>query len=112
MISLEDLRGRTTLSVPEAGQLLGLGRDSAYAAVERGELTALRVGRRLVCPTYVVLHSLGWPDELIARTLGIDLDAPAPEHTDGAPGTGTPPATVHVLAQKTGDPVHGAPDAS
>lgn len=37
-----------TLTVPEAGKLLGLGRDGAYQAVARGELPVLRFGRRMV----------------------------------------------------------------
>jgi excisionase family DNA binding protein len=41
---------RLTLSVDEAAQLLGLSRTSAYEAVHRGELPAIRVGRRLLVP--------------------------------------------------------------
>ncbi|WP_208542859.1 helix-turn-helix domain-containing protein [Nocardioides euryhalodurans] len=40
-----------TLTVPEAGTLLGLGRDASYAAANRGELPVLRIGRRLLVPT-------------------------------------------------------------
>ena len=39
-----------TLTVPEAGELLGLGRDAAYEAVKRGDLPVLRFGRRLLVP--------------------------------------------------------------
>lgn len=38
------------ISVPEAARLLGLGRNSVYEAVRRGEVPAVRVGRRLVVP--------------------------------------------------------------
>lgn len=70
-----DLRGRLTLTVPEAGRLLwGLGRDASYAAAERGEIPARRHGRRLVVPTHTALHELGWSDDLIARALGLDLE--------------------------------------
>jgi excisionase family DNA binding protein len=41
---------RLTLSVEEAAQLLGLSRTSAYEAVHRGDLPAIRVGRRLLVP--------------------------------------------------------------
>jgi excisionase family DNA binding protein len=34
-----------TLSVPQAGRLLGLGRDAAYAAARRGELPVLYFGK-------------------------------------------------------------------
>ena len=43
-------RDRLALSVPEAGVLLGISRALAYELVARGELPALRLGRRLVIP--------------------------------------------------------------
>lgn len=48
-----------TVSVEEAGELLGISRRSAYRAVERGELPALRVGRLLRVPTPKLLALLG-----------------------------------------------------
>src|SRR6478736_8768542 len=36
--------GRQTLTVEEAAALLGIGRNSAYQAIARGELPALRLG--------------------------------------------------------------------
>ena len=42
--------GHQVLSVPEAGKLLGLGRDASYQAAKRGELPVLRFGKRLVVP--------------------------------------------------------------
>ncbi len=54
---MPDPRDRPTLSVEEAGRWLGLGRSASYAAVERGELPALRVGRRLMVPT-AALHRM------------------------------------------------------
>ena len=39
-----------TVSVPEAGRILGIGRNSAYAGAERGEIPIIRVGKRLVVP--------------------------------------------------------------
>jgi excisionase family DNA binding protein len=48
-----------TVSVEEAGRLLGLSRRSAYRAVERGELPVLRFGRRLLVPTAKLLVMLG-----------------------------------------------------
>jgi len=41
---------RQTLTVEEAATLLGIGRNSAYQAIARGELPALRLGRRLLVP--------------------------------------------------------------
>lgn len=39
-----------TLSVPEAGRRLGLGKNLAYEAAKRGELPVLRFGRKLRVP--------------------------------------------------------------
>ncbi len=41
---------RLTLNVPEAGQLLGLGRVASYEAVHRGELPVIKIGKRLLVP--------------------------------------------------------------
>lgn len=43
---------RPTLTVwPEAGQILGLSKASAYHAAQTGEIPTIRIGRRLVVPT-------------------------------------------------------------
>ena len=40
-----------TISVPEAGRIyLGIGRDSSYEAVKRGDIPTIRIGRRLLVP--------------------------------------------------------------
>jgi excisionase family DNA binding protein len=39
-----------TMSVPEAGRVLGLGRNAAYDAARRGEIPVLRFGRKLRVP--------------------------------------------------------------
>jgi excisionase family DNA binding protein len=41
---------RLTWTVSEVAILLGISRNTAYEAVRRGELPAIRVGRRLVIP--------------------------------------------------------------
>ena len=41
---------RLTLTVDEAGRLLGISRALAYELVARGELPSLRLGRRIVIP--------------------------------------------------------------
>jgi excisionase family DNA binding protein len=40
-----------TISVARAAAVLGIGLRSAYAAVERGEMPAIRVGRSVRIPT-------------------------------------------------------------
>ena len=41
---------RRTITVSEAAQLLGISRNAAYAAVHRGEIPSIRLGRRYVVP--------------------------------------------------------------
>ncbi len=41
---------RETLSVENAGKILGLGRNKAYEAVQRGEIPSLRFGGKIVVP--------------------------------------------------------------
>jgi hypothetical protein len=47
-----------TISVPEAGRLLGLSRNGAYAAASRGEIPVIRLGRKLVVPTVPIVQML------------------------------------------------------
>lgn len=39
-----------TLTVTECAKRLGIGRNSAYEAVSRGEIPVIRVGKRLLVP--------------------------------------------------------------
>lgn len=48
-----------TISVPEAGRRLGLGRDAAYAAASRGEIPTIQFGRRLVVPVPLLMALVG-----------------------------------------------------
>jgi excisionase family DNA binding protein len=41
---------RQTVSIPEFGRILGVGRNSAYKAVQRGEVRAIKIGGRMVIP--------------------------------------------------------------
>lgn len=50
-----------TLTVPQAGSLLGIGRDAAYRAAADGTIPTLRLGRRLVVPTAKLAALLGIP---------------------------------------------------
>jgi len=54
-----------TLSVAEAGRLLGLGRNSSYKAARRGELPTLRIGGRILVPREALermLRETGTPE--------------------------------------------------
>ena len=52
---------RLTVSVPEAGRLLGIGRGLAYELARSGELPVLKLGRRLVVPRAQLLALLSAP---------------------------------------------------
>jgi excisionase family DNA binding protein len=41
---------RQTLTVEDFGRVIGIGRNGAYAAVQRGEVRAVKIGRRLLIP--------------------------------------------------------------
>ncbi|WP_082649748.1 helix-turn-helix domain-containing protein [Bradyrhizobium lablabi] len=41
---------RLVYSVPEAGAMLGLTRNNAYKAAERGELPTIRIGKLIRVP--------------------------------------------------------------
>lgn len=60
---------RQTFTVEEAATLLGIGRNSAYQAIARGELPALRLGRRLLVPRAALERHL-------AESGAVERDAP------------------------------------
>jgi excisionase family DNA binding protein len=49
---------KRTISVPEAGKILGIGRNAAYEAARRGELPVLKFGKRLVVPVAALQRKL------------------------------------------------------
>jgi excisionase family DNA binding protein len=53
-----DVPPRPTLSVEEAGALLGISRGAAYEGVRAGEIPSIRIGRRIVVPTAAVRRML------------------------------------------------------
>lgn len=63
------VRERATISVEEAGRLVGIGRALAYEAAGRGELGgAIRIGRRLIVPVAPLAAQLGLTvSEALAR---------------------------------------------
>jgi excisionase family DNA binding protein len=42
--------GKLTLTVDETAKILGIGRNSAYEAVARGEIPVIKIGKRLLVP--------------------------------------------------------------
>lgn len=59
---LKDYAEKKTLTVEEAGQMLGLSRTAAYQAVWKGEIPSLRIGRRLLVPIAKLNEMLGIKD--------------------------------------------------
>jgi excisionase family DNA binding protein len=58
--SKKEDRGRPeTYSVPEAGRIVGLGKNASYDAAHRGELPVLRFGRILRVPRAALERMLG-----------------------------------------------------
>jgi excisionase family DNA binding protein len=47
-----------TMTVEEAGKLLGIGRSSAYGAIRRGELPFLKIGRRVLVPRSALFRKI------------------------------------------------------
>lgn len=39
-----------TMTVPEAAEILGISRNAGYEAAARGDIPAIRIGKRLVVP--------------------------------------------------------------
>lgn len=48
-----------TMTVEEAGRLLGISRRSAYRAAAAGHLPIIRLGRRMLVPTAKLHNMLG-----------------------------------------------------
>jgi excisionase family DNA binding protein len=46
------LQDRLTVTVEEAGVMLGVSRSHAYELVRQGELPSVRLGRRIVVPVH------------------------------------------------------------
>lgn len=56
---LPDPRQTPTVTVIEAGEILGIGKQTAYSAASHGDIPTLRLGRRLVVPTAKLARLLG-----------------------------------------------------
>ena len=57
-LTLAELSQRPTITVPEAADILGISRESAYKAARAGELPVLMLGRRMVVPTAPLVRLL------------------------------------------------------
>jgi hypothetical protein len=51
------------LSIPEAGEMVGLSRNGSYEAARRGEIPTLRFGAKKIVPRALWLRKLGLADD-------------------------------------------------
>jgi excisionase family DNA binding protein len=76
---------RLVYTVPEAGRLLGLGRNAAYDAAKRGDIPTLRIGRLLLVPKIPFHRMLGMTGTVTATPTEM-TDAGAKLPTAGVKG--------------------------
>ncbi|TFD13853.1 DNA-binding protein [Cryobacterium sp. TMT1-2-2] len=62
-----ELSERVTVSVEQAGQVLGLSRGAAYNAARRGDIPTLKIGKRLIVSTAQLLAMLDACAEPVAH---------------------------------------------
>jgi len=56
--------GKLTVTVTEAGRMLGISRGLAYQMAHEGRLPTIRFGKRLVVPRWAIEH-------LLQQSLGV-----------------------------------------
>jgi excisionase family DNA binding protein len=72
----DDWMHQATLSVDETASVLGISRNSVYAAIRAGDVPSIRVGRRFLVPT-----------ALLAELLGLSSKrSPVPSDSSAEPG--------------------------
>lgn len=57
--------GGLTVSVPDAGRLLGLSNNATWQAIYRGEISSLIIGRRRLVPLVPLLRLRGAEDDAV-----------------------------------------------
>jgi len=55
---IDKIMSRPTCSVDDAARVLGIGRISAYKAVNSGEIRSIRIGKRILIPTDAIRELL------------------------------------------------------
>jgi excisionase family DNA binding protein len=79
-----------TLTVEQAGQLLGVGRSTAYELVRSGDLKCIRLRRRIVIPVAHLAESLGVERDAVWATLTGACAEPVGPPAAEQSGTRTP----------------------
>jgi hypothetical protein len=55
-------RGPFGFGIPEAGAMIGLGKDASYAAADKGEIPTIEIGQIRIVPAVPWLQKLGISD--------------------------------------------------
>jgi excisionase family DNA binding protein len=58
MESTTTWRDRTTITVPEAAEILGVSRSTIYRAIKAGTFPVVQIGSRVVIPTAALARLL------------------------------------------------------
>ncbi|GLQ05871.1 helix-turn-helix domain-containing protein [Sneathiella chinensis] len=59
---------RITVTVQEAGNILGIGKSAAYHAVKSGKIPSIRIGRRILIPKEPLMELLNNPPAQISTS--------------------------------------------
>ncbi len=57
-----ELLKKPTCSVPEFAEIVGMSRNAAYIAIQRGDVKAIRIGKKIVVPTKQIRQMLDFED--------------------------------------------------
>jgi len=49
---------KQTFSIPEAAEVLGIGRSAAYEAARTGQIPVIRIGKRILVPAVALENML------------------------------------------------------
>lgn len=85
-----------TVGVEQAGQLLGVGRSTAYELVRSGDLKCLRLRRRIIVPVAHLADRLGvrtsdvWDALAVLRAAARTSERPTPPAVDGSQSESSP----------------------
>lgn len=79
-----------TLTVEQAGQVLGVGRSTAYELVRSDDLKCIRLRRRIVVPIAHLAESLGVDRDAVWATLTDTALEPAGSPAAELPATNRP----------------------
>jgi excisionase family DNA binding protein len=60
---MHDINNKRTLTIEEAAELLGIGRNTTYEAARKGEIPVIRIGRRLLVPKAALDRMLSIDEE-------------------------------------------------